>query len=62
VKLRLIRVLLAFDIEEVDVHADPLLMARFGALIPVVAVGDRVILESKVTEFRLLRLLPALLG
>lgn len=62
VKLRRVSAVLRFDVTEVDVRADPALAARFGLVIPVVAVGDRVVLVSKVTEFRLLRLLPALLG
>ena len=61
-KLRRVQRLVGFELAEVDVSADPDLVARFGTVIPVVAVGDRVVITSKVTEFRLLRLLPTLLG
>jgi glutaredoxin len=60
-KLRRVQRLVGFELAEVDVRADPELEARFGTVIPVVAVGDRIVITSKVTEFRLLRLLPALL-
>ena len=59
-KLRRLQRIIPFALEELDVRSDPALEARFGTTIPVVAVGDRIIAESKVTEFRLLRLLPAL--
>lgn len=61
-KLRRLGALFAFDLEEINVHTDPDLVAQFGIRIPVVAVGNRIVLESKVTEFRLLKLLPALLS
>ena len=60
-KLRRVQRLIGFELAEVDVRADPDLEARFGTVIPVVAVGDRIVITSKVTEFRLLRLLPELL-
>lgn len=62
VKLRRAQRVVPFSIEEVNVRVRPDLEARFGDVIPVIAVGDRIIVVSKVTEFRLLRLLPALFG
>ena len=60
-KLRRVQRLIGFELAEVDVRANPDLEAHFGSVIPVVAVGDRIVITSKVTEFRLLRLLPELL-
>ena len=62
VRLRRAQRVLPFAIEEVNVRADADLEARFGDVIPVVAVGDRIVMVSKVTEFRLLRSLPAIFG
>lgn len=45
----------AFEIEDVDVRSDPVLEARFGRTIPVVAVGERILAAGKITEFRILR-------
>ena len=56
-KLERVRRVISFDLQEVDVRSDPLLLERYGRLIPVVAIDGREALVSKVTEFRLLRAL-----
>lgn len=56
-KLERVRRVVPFDLDEIDVRSDPVLLARYGTTIPVVAVDGRDVLISKVTEFRLLRVL-----
>ncbi len=60
--LRRVQRLVSFDIVEVNIRDHPELTERFGLVIPVVEVGGKVIAQSKVTEFRLLRHLYAILG
>jgi hypothetical protein len=56
-KLARVRRVVPFDLREVDVRADPTLLARYGTTIPVVAVDGRDAVVSKITEFRLLQAL-----
>jgi hypothetical protein len=56
-KLARVRRVVPFDLREVDVWRDPDLRARFGSLIPVVAIDGCDALVTKVTEFRLLKAL-----
>jgi hypothetical protein len=56
-KLTRVRRFVPFDLDVVNVRADPELTARYGSVIPVVNVDGRDALVSKVTEFRLLRAL-----
>jgi hypothetical protein len=56
-KLARVRRFVPFDLEVVDVRADPEVAARYGTIIPVVCVDGREALVSKVTEFRLLKAL-----
>lgn len=60
--LRRAQRLFSFDIVVVNIKDHPELGERFGFVIPVVEVGGKVIAESKVTEFRLLRHLHTILG
>ncbi len=56
-KLARVRRFVPFDLEVVDVRADPEVAARYSTIIPVVCVDGREALVSKVTEFRLLKAL-----
>jgi hypothetical protein len=56
-KLSRVRRLVPFDLDVVNVRADPDLAARYGTVIPVVNVDGCDALVSKVTEFRLLKAL-----
>src|ERR671931_870799 len=56
-KLARVRRVVQFELSEVDVGSDPDLLARYGSLIPVVAIDGRDALVTKVTEFRLLKAL-----
>jgi hypothetical protein len=47
---------------EVNIREHSDLAERFGLVIPVIEVGGRIVAQSKVTEFRLLRHLHAILG
>ena len=47
-ELRALRDDLRFDLREQDIDADPSLRARFTDVIPVVAVGDRVIAQAPI--------------
>ena len=60
--LRRVQRLVPFEIVEVNIREHPDLADRFGLVIPVIEVGGQVIAQSKVTEFRLLRHLHAILG
>jgi hypothetical protein len=56
-KLARVRRVVPFDLREVDVRTDPDLLARYGDVIPVVAIDGRDALVTKVTEFGLLKAL-----
>ena len=46
-----------FQFREVDITANPALLARYEWTVPVVAIDGRDALVSRVSEFRLLRAL-----
>ena len=52
----------AFDLREVDVSLDPVLHARYGERIPVVAVAGREVFEYHVDAEELERLLDTVGG
>lgn len=56
-KLERVRRFVPFELRVVDVHETPALQDRYGTIIPVVSVDGHDALVSKVTEFRLLRVL-----
>ena len=53
-KLARVRRFIPFELHEVDIRQDAALLARYGEVIPVVAIDGKDALVSKVTEFRLL--------
>lgn len=53
-KLARVRRFIPFELHEVDIRQDMALLARYGDVIPVVAIDGKDALISKVTEFRLL--------
>jgi hypothetical protein len=61
-ELRRLRSDLAFDLREVDIDADESLRAEYNDVIPVVAVGDRIIAHAPIDAASLRRDLTAALG
>jgi hypothetical protein len=53
---------LRFTILEVDIDRDPALLERYNDIVPVVAVGERVIAQAPVDEGALRELLGEALG
>jgi thiol-disulfide isomerase/thioredoxin len=47
------------EVVHVDITADPALEQRYGWVIPVVELDDGTIIESKISEYQVLRLLAA---
>ena len=47
-ELRRLRASLGFDIREVDVDTDEALRAEYNDIVPVVAVGDRIVAHAPI--------------
>ena len=60
--LRALRVELGFTLREQDIDADPALRARFTDVVPVVAIGERVIAQAPIDAAALRGQLEAALG
>jgi hypothetical protein len=61
-ELRRLRADLAFDLREVDIDADEALRAEYNDVVPVVAVGERVIAHAPIDAESLRGDLAAALG
>jgi len=61
-ELRALRDDLRFDLRELDIDADPALRARFTDVVPVVAVGERIIAQAPIDAAALRAQLAAALG
>jgi hypothetical protein len=56
-KVQRVQRVVPFEFRYEDIRRDPQLEARYGTVIPVVAVDGKDALVTKVTEFRLLKAL-----